>query len=36
MDIGGWMRRRLRRWISADGGEEGLEDEYRWMEEQKA
>ena len=36
MDIGGWRRRRLRSWISADGGEEVLEDGYRRMEEKKA
>ena len=36
MDIGGWRRRILRRWLSADISEEGLEDGYRWMEEQKA
>ena len=26
----------LRRWISVDVGAEGLEDGYRWMEEQNA
>ena len=36
MDIGGWRSRRLRRWISADGGDEGLEDGYRRMDEKKA
>ena len=36
MDIGGWRRRRLRRWISVDVSEEGLEDGYRRMEEKKA
>ena len=36
MDIGGCRRRRLRRWISVDGVEEGLEDGYRRMEEKKA
>ena len=29
MDIGGWRSRMLRRWISEDGGREGLEDVYR-------
>ena len=36
MDIGGWIRIRLRRRLSAGGGAEGLEDGYRRIEEQKA